>query len=317
MRDLFLEHHVGRFTAPMQGHAGSPLFYLPVLAVGMLPWSPFLPLALARAELRGHDERADFLRLFALFSGLVFVFFSSAATKLPNYLAPALPGFALLVGDLFARARARDRWFAASIWMALGAALLLAAALALAPLVPPLLPQLLGDRADKLPGLVQPFTLGAAPVVIALVLVVACGAAFAAFRAQQTGRVFAALAIGFACSYTILFQAVLPRVDARFSAPLRRLAARAVPLLPAGEPIVLLGLRRRPSVCFYAERATEYASAGGGQKAEALLFGAAEARVGITSEPLLARSPARARLEALERDSGYVLFRARAAPGAR
>jgi hypothetical protein len=66
MRDLFLEHHVGRFTAPMQGHAGSPLFYVPVLLVGMLPWSPFLPLAVARAGLRLNDERARFLRLFAL-----------------------------------------------------------------------------------------------------------------------------------------------------------------------------------------------------------------------------------------------------------
>ena len=317
MRDLFLEHHVGRFTAPMQGHAGSPLFYLPVLAIGMLPWSPFLPLALVRAELRGHDERSDFLRLFALFSGLVFVFFSIAATKLPNYLAPALPGFALLVGDLFARARERDRWFAASFSVALAAALLLAAALALAPLVPPLLPELLGERADKLPGLVQPFSFGAAPLLVALVLVAACAAAFAAFRARQIARVFAALAIGFACSYTILFQAALPRVEARFSAPLRRLAVRAAPLVPAGEPIVLLGLRHRPSVCFYAERATEYASAAGGQKAEGLLFGAADARIGITSDHLLARFPAKERLETLARDSGYVLFRARAEPAAR
>ena len=319
MRDLFLAHHVGRFTAPMQGHTGSPLFYLPVLAVGMLPWSAFLPLALWRAELRGHDERAAFLRLFALFSALVFVFFSIAATKLPNYLAPALPGFALLVGDLFGRASepARERGFAASLATALAATLLLATALALAPLVPPLLPQLLGERADKLPGLAQPFVLGAAPVLSALVLAGACAAALAAFRAHQSARVFAALAFGFACTYTILFQVALPRVDARFSAPLRRLAALAAPLAPAGEPIVLLGLRHRPSVCFYAERATEYASASGGQKTEAALFGAVDLRVGITSDALLMRFPARERLETLERDSGYVLFRVRPAPAAR
>ncbi len=321
MRDLFLDHHVGRFNAPMQGHTGSPLFYLPVLVVGMLPWSPFLPLALARAELRARDERADFLRLYVLFSVLVFGFFSVAATKLPNYLAPALPGFALLIGDLFARERARegerDRWFAASVSVALAAALLLAAALALAPFVPPLLPQLLGERAEKLPGFVQPFTLGPAPVLVAFVLVATCGAAFAAFRARQTGRVFAAFAIGFACSYTILFQTVLPRIDERFSAPLRRLAMRAAPLLPPDEPIVLLGLRHRASVCFYAERATAYASADGGERTEALLFDGTVERIGITSDRLLARFPASERLETLERDSGYVLFRARAAPIAR
>ena len=317
MQQLFLEHHVGRFTAPMQGHAGSPFFYLPVLAVGMLPWSPFLPLALVRAELRGHDERAEFLRLFALFSGLVFVFFSIAATKLPNYLAPALPGFALLVGDLFARARARERWFTASVAAALAATLLLALALALAPLVPPLFARLLEERAEKLPGLAQPFALGAAPVFAAFALVAACVSAFAASRAQRTERVFAALVVGFVCTYTILFQAVLPRVDARFSAPLRQLAARAAPLSSGSEPIALLGLRRRPSVCFYAERTGEYVNADGGEKSLAALFGSVGARIGITSDPVLARFPARERLETLERDSGYVLFRARPAPAAR
>ena len=187
MRDLFLEHHVGRFTAPMQGHSGSPLFYLPVLLVGMLPWSPFLPLALARAELLADDERARFLRLFALFSALVFVFFTIAATKLPNYLAPALPGCALLVGDLFGRRTplARDRAFAISLAATLAATLLLGLALAAAPLVPSRLPGWLGERAVKLPGLAYALALGAWPVVAALALAATCALAVAAFRAAR------------------------------------------------------------------------------------------------------------------------------------
>jgi len=314
MRDLFLEHHVGRFTAPMQGHSGSPLFYVPVLLIGMLPWSPFLPLALARADLRAGDERARFLRLFALLSALVFVFFSVAATKLPNYIAPALPGFALLVGDLFARARPRDRGFAASLAATLAAGIVLELALALAPLVPAQLPRLLGERAHKLPGLSRSFVLGEAPVLAALAIAVGVAAALMAFRALRIERVFAALAIGFLGGYTILFQAVLPTIDARFAAPLRTLSARAAALTPSGEPIVLLGLRHRASVCFYAERPTEYVSAGGGRKAREALFGGAGTRMGITSAPMLARFPQPERLEVFERDSGYVLFRTRPAP---
>ena len=57
MRDLFLEHHVGRFSAPMQGHAGSPLYYLPVLAVGLLPVEP-LPAARDRARGLARARRA-------------------------------------------------------------------------------------------------------------------------------------------------------------------------------------------------------------------------------------------------------------------
>ena len=316
MRDLFLAHHVDRFTEAMQGHSGSLLFYLPVLVVGFLPWSPFLPLALARANLREPDERARFLRLFALFSALVFVFFSGAATKLPNYLAPALPGCALLVGDLFGRAvgRGRDRPLAAS---AAALALGLTLALALSPLVLARLPEWLGVRPNKLPELAAAFALGVAPALWALALGAAGTLAFLACLGRRPTHGFVALAIGFACSYAIVLLAVLPPVEERFAAPLGRLATRAAALVPQQEAIVLLGLRHRPSVCFYAGRRTEYASARGGIKAEAALFTSPDARIGITSGPLFERFPDRDRVEVLARDHGYLLFRARAAPGAR
>jgi len=308
MRDLFLEHHVGRFTAPMQGHSGSPFFYVPVLLVGFLPWSPCLPLALARARLREHDERARFLRLFALFSAIVFVFFSVAATKLPNYLAPVLPGVALLIGELFGRERERDRAFAGSFAASLAFALLLALALALAPLVPARLPALLGERAEKLPGLAEPFALGGFAPLAGALLVVGAGVAFAAFRRGRLDRAFGALGLAFAATYAVVFLGVLPRVDERFAAPLRRLAEHAAARTAPGEPIVLLGLRHRPSVCFVADRPTEYVSPRGGRRTEAALFGAG-ARVGITSDALRAKLPDPERLQVLERDLGYVLFR--------
>lgn len=319
MRDLFLEHHLGRFTKPMQGHSGTVFFYLPVLAVGMLPWSPFIPLALARAALRGRDERAAFLRLFALFSALVFAFFSIAATKLPNYLAPALPGFALLVGDLFARAdaRARDRGFAVSLAGVLVAVLLLALALALSPLIAAQVPRLAAERASELSSLTQALALSWAPTLTALVLAVACAGAFFAHRAREIPRAFAALAMGFVASYTLLSQAVLPGIDDRVSGPLRRLAVQAAQLVPIDESIVVLGLRNRPSVCFYAERGTEYARVTTGERSMASLFGSGRARIGITSDLSLTDYPYRERLEPLQREAGYLLFRVRAEPSAR
>lgn len=319
MRDLFLEHHVGRFSAPMQGHTGSPLFYLPVIAVGMLPWSPFLPLALVRTTLRGRDERERFLRLFALLSGIVLVFFSIAATKLPNYAAPALPGLALLVGDLFARAHDAEltRGFRASLAAALCGVALLAGVFAFAPLAASLVSEFARERADKLPGLAHGFELGLAPYFAALALAGTFVAALLAARARRTNRLFAVLAAGFACSYTILFQAVLPRVDEHVAAPLRRLAVQAASLVPPDEPIVLLGLRRRPSVCFYAERETLSARASARLDPDAALFRDGDGRVGITSESLLARFAAPIEVEVLERDGGYALFRARPAPSAR
>jgi hypothetical protein len=226
---------------------------------------------------------------------------------------------ALLVGDWFARQDDRDRarGFSASLALALGVVALLAVALALAPLAPPHLAELAGDRADQLPGIALPFSLGPAPLIAALVLAGTLVVALLAFRARRTPRVFAALVVGFASTYTILFQAVLPRLDEHFAAPLRRLAVQAAALVPAHEPIVMLGLRRRPSVCFYAERETKQVGADAGLSPDALLFRTPDWRVGITREALIPRFPATFQVEVLRPDAGFALFRARFAKAAR
>lgn len=310
MRDLFLEHHVGRFSAPMQGHGGSALYYVPVLLVGFFPWSAFAPLAFARAGFRAGDERARLLRLFALFSAVVFALFSAAGTKLPSYVAPALPGLALLVGALLALPpRERDRPLAAAFGATLALVALLAAAFALLPEATSRASGWLGARAERQPGLAAGLALGPWPALAALAL--AAGGASAAFSWRARRRAaLAALAVGAVCAYTIAFQGILPRVDAQLAAPLRRLAVDAAALVPPGRPIAMLGLRHRASVCFSSGRATVYASVLDRRRANALFFVDAAAPIGITGEPQLARFPERARLDVLERDGGYVLFAA-------
>jgi hypothetical protein len=309
MRDLFLQHHVGRFSEPMHGHGGSVLYYVPVLLVGLFPWSPFAPLACARAGLRGGDERARFLRLFALFSGITFVFFSIAATKLANYIAPALPGLALSIGALLAQPdRGRDRPLAWS----LAAALAFAGIIALASLLcrsrrcdcPSCWANARsGSRAGRARARGGARAGGDRGLA---------GASAFAFL-WRTRRESALLALGIAsvCGATILFNGVAARVDAQLAAPLRRLAVQAAALVPPDQPIAMLGLRHRSSVCFSGERATVYASVEDHKRTDALFFSGAGAPIGITGEPQLARFPARDRLEVLASDGGYVLFRAR------
>ncbi len=310
MRALFLENHVGRFSRPMQGHSGSIFYYVPVLLVGLFPWSPFLPLAFARANLRADDERARFLRLFALFSAVTLLFFSIAATKLANYIVPAFPGLVLPVGALLARPRtARDPALACSWAVTLGCVAALALAAALLPLVHPQLPALLGASAARHPALANPLQLGVGGALAACALAAGAVAALLAWRARRPERSLAALACGAIAFYTVVFQTVLPRVDAQIGAPLRRIAVRAAALTKPDEPVLMLGLRHRPSVCFYAERPTHYVSPTGGRWAEAEVFGERRARIGITGEPQLARFSQSSRLEVLERDGGYVLFR--------
>ena len=310
MRDLFLEHHVGRFSAPMQGHGGSVLYYVPVLLVGFFPWSAFAPLAVARAGFAAGDERARLLRLFALFSAVTFALFSAAGTKLPNYILPALPGLALLVGALLAQPpRGRDRPLAVAFGFTLGLVALLAAALALLPEAGTRAAGWLGARAERQPGLAGGLALGPWPAAAALALAAGGALAAASWRARRRAAL-AALAVGAVSAYTFVFQGIARRVDAQLAAPLRRLAEQAAVIVPPDQAIAMLGLRHRSSVCFAAERATVYASVEDEKRIDALLFAGAGARVGITGEPQLARFPGRERLAVLARDGGYVLFAA-------
>ena len=89
---FFWQHHVSRFFSGGLMHVQSVWFYLPVLAAGMLPWSPLLLLLARRGMWR--DPRRAFLLLWVLW-GLVF--FSISANKLPGYILPLFPAAAVLM----------------------------------------------------------------------------------------------------------------------------------------------------------------------------------------------------------------------------
>ena len=101
-------HNVGRFSGVMEGHSGSPLsYYLGVLAIGLFPWSIVLLATLAHAvgilQPRAgrpvvEDARAIPLRLLTCWCFVWVAVFSCSATKLPGYVWPAYPAFAILTG---------------------------------------------------------------------------------------------------------------------------------------------------------------------------------------------------------------------------
>ena len=106
LRVFLLGENVGRFLEPMENHRGPVLYHPLALFVGFAPWSVFLlPTAwfAARGFRTPSPERAAY-RFLACWAGGYLVFFSLAATKLPNYLLPAYPPLALLTADLL------DRW---------------------------------------------------------------------------------------------------------------------------------------------------------------------------------------------------------------
>jgi 4-amino-4-deoxy-L-arabinose transferase-like glycosyltransferase len=94
-KGFFLEHNVGRFSEPMEGHGGFFLIVPLFVLLGLLPSSAFFGEALKKFKPTYNDS---FLR-FALCVFLAFlVFYSVSGTKLPNYPMPCYSFLAIILG---------------------------------------------------------------------------------------------------------------------------------------------------------------------------------------------------------------------------
>ena len=96
---FFIHEHLGRFLSKVVDRNHPWWYYLPIIVVGLLPWTAFLSAALRRAwkqSTLGHDGAT---RLVLVWSAVVFVFFSWAGAKLPLYILPLFPALSLLVAD--------------------------------------------------------------------------------------------------------------------------------------------------------------------------------------------------------------------------
>ena len=93
-------------------------YYLVVLLLGFFPWVLLIPSAIGGVlkdawwRIRGHDPRLALPVLGLVWGCIVVALFTFSATKLPHYIAFALPGFALLVADRLDRLGERPLgWF--------------------------------------------------------------------------------------------------------------------------------------------------------------------------------------------------------------
>ncbi|MCA8961329.1 MAG: glycosyltransferase family 39 protein [Planctomycetes bacterium] len=304
MQELFWEHHVGRFLDSKQGHGGPIVYYVPVLIGGALPWSAYLVAALWGDDRRGFDDaRRRFLHLFSIFGALTFVFFSIAATKLPNYIGPVFPVVALLVADRWSRFDPSGRGWTWATRGTIALFTLLALAFAVVPATLQRLPVWLGETAHKAPGLVD-LDLGTLPHLTAGLFAAAALGAFR-FRAS-VAQVFTILVTTQLCFIVTVAVGYLPRVDDAMFRPLREAAVAADSELTAEEPIVLLGIRHAPSVSFTTGRRTAYVSRKDPEAVAQLLT--TPGRVGIVVE-FYASVLGDTGWEELRRSGGYVVFR--------
>lgn len=129
--DVFiLNHNLQRFTSTIHHHPGPFWYYLPILLVGLFPWSGLVVSAVAGA--RPRKSRPDLF--VALWLGLPLVFFSLAGSKLPGYILPCVPPLAIFMGraaDRLVTSSPPERYLSGRVTALVG--LILGAVLATAP----------------------------------------------------------------------------------------------------------------------------------------------------------------------------------------
>ncbi len=190
--------HVERFLTPAASRAGPWWYFIPIVLLGLFPWSGFL-WAAGRHAVRGGwtacNANAD-TWFFVLWAAFIFLFFSASHSKLPPYILPVFPALAVLIG----------RWLATTLpggWPRLRGGLrvfgfaagLLAVALAAVVLRPALVHGLTVGQAQAL-----------RPAAWALVAVL-LGGGIVAPALARTGRALAAL--GAMAATIVLFCSIL------------------------------------------------------------------------------------------------------------
>ncbi|MFL6547005.1 MAG: ArnT family glycosyltransferase, partial [Candidatus Udaeobacter sp.] len=100
VQEYLVHHQILRFLGRDFGHNGPVWYYLPVLLIGLFPWSAFAGYAWWRSLRYGlFAGKSSFDcagAIWAVWAGVLVFFFSISRSKLPNYILPALPPLSLL-----------------------------------------------------------------------------------------------------------------------------------------------------------------------------------------------------------------------------
>ncbi|HEX9443668.1 MAG TPA: phospholipid carrier-dependent glycosyltransferase, partial [Candidatus Binatia bacterium] len=125
----FIREHFQRFLYK-NGPLDHPWTFVPVLLVGLFPWTVFLFQAvrhnLRRALRPGRGQKETLFLV--VWAGWVFLFFSLSSSKVIPYILPMFPPLAILIGRYFTAAWDRPglEGVRTGFWLFLGAALIVA-----------------------------------------------------------------------------------------------------------------------------------------------------------------------------------------------
>ncbi|MGD9850782.1 MAG: ArnT family glycosyltransferase [Nitrospirales bacterium] len=255
----------GRFMSPMEGHGGTVFFYLPILLLGLFPWSAILPSVLYQA-LKGWKDywrgkafsspEANLTFFLSVWVMGLLLFFTFSATRLPHYIYPLFPAAALLVALWWKRFLAEETpvGLMTSTRVLIWTGYLLGIALTFAPAA---FQFFMKQIAKEFPAAVH-VELSWLPSILGIVIVL--GTMFMRHCMLSDSKRHLASWAGF--GMMLIFTVVLARwglpvYQQYFVGPPQELAVIAGLNLGRDDQLIQFG-RKRPSLSFYAKRKVEF-----------------------------------------------------------
>jgi 4-amino-4-deoxy-L-arabinose transferase-like glycosyltransferase len=103
---FIFEHNLARFGTNMFRHKQPFWYYLPVLLLGVAPWTVFVVTGIVDAVKRMRKTITDddgFATFLVIWTALPILFFSISQSKLPGYILPSIPPALILGADYLTR----------------------------------------------------------------------------------------------------------------------------------------------------------------------------------------------------------------------
>lgn len=256
--------HFQRFLGHDFAHQNPVWYYIPVLLLSTFPWCGFIPIAWRRGLRAARVEKGSIdcaMAMWALWAGLVFVFFSLSISKLPNYILPALPALSILIAwrlnSVWNSKHGLSLFESVSLWLPgliIGALVFVVGVSAYQwrsqPDAPSQLARSLGrlfnwhaeSQNAELLWKKSAVLTDLAPYWIALGALLVLGSLVILVCWRNAARAFTASTILSLILIVFVTQIGFPRWSAQSAAPLNELGLRTLTAVQRGEPLVMYAI---------------------------------------------------------------------------
>jgi len=255
--NFFGYHNFQRYTSVVNNHAEPFWFFLYIMMLASLPFTPFLYHGIYEAfkdllkSLKGNYAISGSLYAYSLcWLVSVLVFFSISATKLPSYWIPAIPAASILISNSFIRLKNQNKSFT-YLWII---TLLVLFGLSLAFFLSNIWLNSIND--PEMPNLAS--ELLSSGIIFKAKLLFSLFTLFAIILLSlKSKNIFLYLQILLFIGQYFLMSPIRKLADTSRQLPLRNISKLILDTRDGKEPLAMIGIRK-PSLHYYSRQIVFY-----------------------------------------------------------